>query len=57
MAHNDGCGSSTPDFHFYLEAGCPNGDTGGDFVVRKEAGDEPCFEKPQGARSLIVVSN
>ena len=54
-AHNDGCGRSHPDFHFFNDAKCPGGSEGG-FVIRKQGGGE-CFDKPEGAKSVLVVSN
>ncbi|KAL6721478.1 hypothetical protein ACLMJK_000581 [Lecanora helva] len=54
-AHNDGCGSSHPDFHFFKQPGCPGGSTGGFMTLSKRGGGE-CFDKPDGAVSMLVVS-
>ncbi len=51
-AHNDGCGTSHPDFEFFTLEGCVGKKT----TQKKEGGGE-CFEKPGDAKSFRVVSN
>ncbi|KAI9715455.1 MAG: hypothetical protein M1812_005931 [Candelaria pacifica] len=51
-AHNDGCGSSHPDFEFFDGPQC----TGKKQTIKKQGGGE-CFVKPGDAVSVRVVSN